>query len=76
MTELTNLYNKQQPGDSVMKPFETRSATSSAKKAPGFCIVCGKIATTEALFQLEDAVVIQRFCDICLPKANYEAGTH
>jgi hypothetical protein len=34
------------------------------------------MATTEALFQLEDAVVIQRFCDKCLPKANYEIGTH
>jgi hypothetical protein len=47
MTELTNLYNKRQSVDSVMKLFETRSATSSAKKSPGFCIVCGKIATTE-----------------------------
>jgi hypothetical protein len=36
MTELTNLYNKRQSVDSVMKPFETRSATSSAKKAQAF----------------------------------------
>jgi hypothetical protein len=61
---------------SVMKPFETRSAMSSGKRAPGFCILCGKIATTEALFQLNDAVVIQRFCDACLPKADYEVGAH
>jgi len=55
-----------------MKPFETRPAKASTKKAPGFCIICSKVATTEALFQLEGAVVIQRFCDVCLPKADYE----
>ena len=60
----------------MVKPYETRPASSSTKKGPGFCIVCGKIATTEALFQLEDVVIIQRFCDNCLPKANYEMGTH
>lgn len=60
----------------VVKPYETRPASTSTKKASGFCIVCGKVATTEALFQLQDAVIIQRFCDICLPKANYEMGTH
>jgi|GEM_PF-1207033 len=61
---------------SVMKPFETRPATTSTKKASGFCIICSNVATTEALFQLQDAVIIQRFCDKCLPKANYEAGLH
>ena len=60
----------------MMKPFETRPALSSTKKSAGFCILCSKTATTEALFQLEDAVIIQRFCDKCLPKANYEIGAH
>lgn len=55
----------------MKKPFETRPATSSTKKAPGFCIVCGAVATTEALFQLDDAVIIQRYCDKCLPAARY-----
>jgi len=58
----------------VVKPYETRPATTSTKKAPGFCITCGKIATTEALFQLEDAVIIQRFCDNCLHLADYKIG--
>jgi hypothetical protein len=59
---------------SVMKPFETRPASVSTKKAPGFCIMCGKIATTEALFQLHEAQVIQRFCDKCLHLADYDIG--
>jgi hypothetical protein len=57
-----------------MKPFETRPVISSTKKSSGFCIICGTGATTEALFQLKDAVIVQRFCDKCLPKANYEVG--
>ncbi len=60
----------------MVKPYETRPASASTKKASGFCIECGKVATTEALFQLKDAVIIQRFCDNCLPKANYEMGAH
>lgn len=57
-----------------MKPFETRPVKSNTKKSSGFCVTCSAMATTEALFQLEDAVIIQRFCDKCLPKANYEIG--
>jgi hypothetical protein len=54
----------------MVKPFETRPATAG-NKGGGFCILCGKPATTEALFRLEGAIVIQRYCDTCLPKANY-----
>ena len=59
----------------MVKPYETRPASAGAKKAPGFCIVCGKVATTEALFKLKDAVIIERYCDVCLTKANYAVGT-
>lgn len=65
-----------QPCITVIKPYETRPASTGTKKASGFCIVCGKVATTEALFQLQDAVIIQRYCDICLINANYVIGTH
>jgi len=58
-----------------MKPFETRPAMSSNKKHSGFCILCSKPATTETIFQLHEAQVIQRYCDTCLPKANYEVGS-
>ncbi len=60
----------------MMKPFETRPAGSSTKKAKGFCVTCAAIATTEALFQLDGAVIIQRYCDKCLPNANYVMGLY
>ena len=57
-----------------MKPFETRPALHSTKKLPGFCIVCSAVATTEALFQLEDAQILQRYCDKHLAGADYTLG--
>jgi hypothetical protein len=60
----------------MTKPFETRSAINTARKLPGFCVACGAVATTEALFQLEDAVIIQRYCDKCLTKADYVLAKH
>ncbi len=58
----------------MVKPFKTRPAGVSTSKSAGFCIMCSAIATTEALFQLQDAVVIQRFCDKHISEANYEIG--
>lgn len=55
----------------VEKPYQTRPALSSTKKAPGFCIVCGAAATTEALFRVQGAIIIQRYCDKCLSGAKY-----
>jgi hypothetical protein len=73
---MPKLYSPDQRMDAVvkLKPFETKPATMSTKQSPGICIVCSKVATTVALFQLQDAVIIQRYCDGCLPKANYEIG--
>ncbi|HLG36940.1 MAG TPA: hypothetical protein VI338_02295 [Nitrososphaera sp.] len=55
----------------MAKPFQTRPAGTGTSKSPGFCIVCSAAATTEALFKVEDAIVIQRFCDKHLAGANY-----
>ena len=55
----------------VKKPFQTRPTSLGTKKSPGFCVTCSAVATTEALFKLEDAIVIQRYCDKCLPNAEY-----
>ena len=57
-----------------MKPFETRPAIQSTKKLPGFCVVCSAVATTEALFQLEGAVVLRRYCDKHVKTAEYTIG--
>lgn len=54
-----------------MKPFKTRPAGIGTNKMHGFCIECSAPATTEALFQLEDAVVLQRYCDKHIVSANY-----
>jgi hypothetical protein len=58
----------------VVKPFEKRPVSLSTKKSPGLCIVCSAIATTEALFKVENVTVVQRYCDKCLPKADYKIG--
>ena len=55
----------------MTKPFETRPVTMGTKKSAGFCVMCSAVATTEALFKVPDAVIIQRYCDACLPKADY-----
>jgi hypothetical protein len=55
----------------MLRPHYTRPAFHPTKKSPGFCITCGGIATTEALFKLEGAMIIQRYCDKCLSNAQY-----
>ena len=55
----------------MTKPFETRPVTMGTKKSAGFCVSCSAVATVEALFKVPDAVIIQRYCDACLPKADY-----
>jgi hypothetical protein len=55
----------------LRRPYLTRSALHTTKNSTGFCITCGKIATTEALFKLDGATIIQRYCDNCLSNAHY-----
>lgn len=55
----------------MTKPFATRPVSMGTKNTPGFCVMCGSIATVHALFKVPDATVMQRYCDTCLPKADY-----
>lgn len=71
LLSIKNPYKQIVPIDGVIKPFETRPVSVSTKKLPGFCVKCSAVATTEALFQLEDAILVQRYCDKCLPDAQY-----
>lgn len=57
----------------VVKPFQTRPAAVGTKGSSGFCVLCAATATTEALFKVEGAIIVQRYCDRCLSQANYEA---
>ncbi|HVX03134.1 MAG TPA: hypothetical protein VHA09_08275 [Nitrososphaera sp.] len=45
---------------------------SRAGRTMPSCQKCGGWATTGALFQLQDIVIMQRYCDDCLPNAEYE----
>jgi hypothetical protein len=33
-----------------------------------FCTHCGNVATQEALFEVEGASLIEKYCDICVKK--------
>ena len=39
-----------------------------------FCAGCGSVATQTALFRIEGAVVLERYCDICSSKLKRELG--
>ena len=41
-------------------------------KSPGFCITCSAIATTEALFKVDGVIMVRRYCNKCVSKADYE----
>jgi hypothetical protein len=32
---------------------------------PKFCVSCGNMATKEALFNVDGAVLIEKYCDTC-----------
>jgi hypothetical protein len=46
----------------------------STKKEPGYCVECSAIATKVALFKVEGVIMLRRYCDRCVVKADYEAG--
>jgi hypothetical protein len=33
-----------------------------------FCAYCGNVATQEALFEVDGASLIEKYCDICVKK--------
>jgi hypothetical protein len=33
-----------------------------------FCVSCGNIATQEALFNVDGAMLIKKYCDLCAKK--------
>lgn len=56
----------------VVKPYQTRPASISTKKEPGFCVECSAVATTEALFKVEGVIMLRRYCNKCASSADYE----
>jgi len=37
-----------------------------------FCITCGSMATQTALFKIEGAIIIERYCDNCMKSVKSE----
>jgi hypothetical protein len=54
------------PGEVKMK--WKRGPFTEHRGEKKFCVDCGNVATQEALFQLDGASLIEKYCDICVKK--------
>ncbi len=57
----------------MSKPYQIRPYRPKKKGNVPFCSICGERVTNEALFEVGDYIVAQKYCDNCLPNAEYEA---
>jgi hypothetical protein len=57
-----------QPYEIMEKVFSLLRPFVDVGRGPKFCVSCGKIATKEALFDVEDAMIIEKYCDTCAEK--------
>lgn len=57
----------------MVRPFAVRPATKALRKKISVCSHCTvKTATVEALFRIEGAVFVRKYCNKCLPEAEFE----
>jgi hypothetical protein len=54
-------------GNPEFKPIEKDEKN---KDKQYFCVGCGSGATQIALFKIEGAVILERYCDVCASKLN------
>jgi hypothetical protein len=47
------------------KVFSSFRSFDDVGKNPKFCVSCGYTATKEALFTVDGAVLVEKYCDIC-----------
>jgi hypothetical protein len=57
---------------STAKPIEIRPVKQDEHKTPACCEVCYEKASVEALFEMPETIVVQRFCDKCISDADYQ----
>ena len=57
-----------QPYEIMEKVFSLLRPFVDVGRNPKFCVSCGKTATQEALFDVEDAMIIEKYCDSCAKK--------
>jgi hypothetical protein len=50
------------------KAFSLLRSFVNVKENPKFCVSCGNMATKEALFNVDGAVLIEKYCDTCAQK--------
>jgi hypothetical protein len=51
----------------MQKTFSSLRSFVDAGKSK-FCVNCGNIATQEALFNVDGAMLIEKYCDSCVKK--------
>jgi hypothetical protein len=56
--------------DLVLNPRTSRDIKKRfmVEKAGGYCSVCGDIATQIASYNMVDATLVEKYCDICLAR--------
>jgi hypothetical protein len=47
------------------KVFSLFRSFDDVSKKPKFCVGCGNTATKEALFNVDGAVLVEKYCDTC-----------
>jgi hypothetical protein len=50
------------------KVFSLLRSFDDVGRNPKFCVSCGNTATKEALFNVDGAKVIEKYCDSCAEK--------
>ncbi|MDQ3975880.1 MAG: hypothetical protein M3264_05070 [Thermoproteota archaeon] len=50
------------------KTFSSERSFVNVKDNPKFCVNCGNRATKEVLFDVDGAVIIEKYCDTCAKK--------
>ena len=57
-----------QPYEIMEKVFSLLRPFVDVGRNPKFCVSCGKTATQEALFNVEGALLIEKYCNTCAEK--------
>jgi hypothetical protein len=50
------------------KTFSSFRSFDDVGKNPKFCVTCGNLATKEALFDVGEAMILEKYCDTCAEK--------
>jgi hypothetical protein len=50
------------------RPFQEKPGRANLK--PKFCLICGNKATQEALFNVDEGDVLEKYCDVCAKNVN------